>query len=99
MSDEPRILHKLNTPDGIFHGWAIMCPGCGFAHVFDQRWTFDGNMEAPTFDSSMLVHRSRNWPAEFAHGRCHSFVRQGRIEFLKDCDHDLAGQTVKLEPW
>lgn len=27
---------------------------------------------------------------------CHSFVREGRIEFLSDCTHELAGQTVDL---
>jgi hypothetical protein len=27
---------------------------------------------------------------------CHSFIRDGRIEFLSDCTHDLAGQTVDL---
>lgn len=27
---------------------------------------------------------------------CHSFVRDGRIEFLGDCTHALAGQTVDL---
>lgn len=29
---------------------------------------------------------------------CHSFVREGRIEFLSDCTHALAGQTVDLPP-
>lgn len=29
-------------------------------------------------------------------GICHSFVRAGRIEFLSDCTHALAGQTVEL---
>lgn len=29
---------------------------------------------------------------------CHSFVRDGRIEFLSDCTHSLAGQTVQLQP-
>lgn len=28
--------------------------------------------------------------------RCHSFVRDGKIEFLSDCTHALAGQTVEL---
>ena len=28
--------------------------------------------------------------------RCHSFVRSGRIEFLSDSTHALAGQTVDL---
>ena len=27
---------------------------------------------------------------------CHSFIRNGRIEFLSDCTHELAGQTVDL---
>lgn len=27
---------------------------------------------------------------------CHSFVRNGYIEFLPDCSHGLAGQTVPL---
>lgn len=27
---------------------------------------------------------------------CHSFVRDGKIEFLSDSTHDLAGQTVDL---
>lgn len=27
---------------------------------------------------------------------CHSFVREGRIQFLGDCTHRLAGHTVDL---
>lgn len=27
---------------------------------------------------------------------CHSFVRDGQIEFLSDCTHALAGKTVSL---
>ena len=27
---------------------------------------------------------------------CHSFVTDGRIQFLADCTHPLAGQTVDL---
>jgi hypothetical protein len=28
--------------------------------------------------------------------RCHSFVREGKIEFLNDCTHEHAGQTLDL---
>jgi hypothetical protein len=28
--------------------------------------------------------------------RCHSYVTDGRIEFLGDCSHELRGQTVDL---
>lgn len=27
---------------------------------------------------------------------CHSYVTDGRIQFLSDCTHELAGQTVEL---
>lgn len=30
--------------------------------------------------------------------RCHSFVTDGRIQYLSDCTHELAGQTVDLPP-
>lgn len=31
--------------------------------------------------------------------RCHSYVTEGRIQFLSDCTHALAGQTVDLPPF
>ena len=30
--------------------------------------------------------------------RCHSYIKDGRMEFLNDCTHHLAGQTVDLPP-
>jgi hypothetical protein len=35
-------------------------------------------------------------PAPFSCAICHSFVKDGAIEFLSDCTHALAGQTVPL---
>lgn len=35
-------------------------------------------------------------PAPFKCGICHSFVTDGRIQFLGDCTHALAGKTVPL---
>lgn len=37
-------------------------------------------------------------PLENSHGNCHSFLRNGRWEFLSDSAHHLAGQTVDLPP-
>lgn len=34
--------------------------------------------------------------APFTCGVCHSWIRDGQIEFLNDCTHGLAGQTVEL---
>jgi hypothetical protein len=30
---------------------------------------------------------------------CHSFVTDGRIQFLTDCTHSLVGKTVDLQEW
>lgn len=35
-------------------------------------------------------------PAPFRCTHCHSFVTDGQIQFLGDCSHALAGQTVPL---
>jgi hypothetical protein len=37
-------------------------------------------------------------PAPFKCMVCHSYVTDGKIEFLPDCTHDLAGQTIDLKP-
>ena len=35
-------------------------------------------------------------PPVFVCSVCHSFVTDGKIQFLGDCTHELAGQTVEL---
>ncbi len=35
-------------------------------------------------------------PSKYKCYRCHSFVRDGQIEFLTDCSHALAGKTVPM---
>ena len=91
--------------DGMLLFW---CPGCDGAHGVHvgegpgPRWGYNGDAERPTFTPSILVR----WPAhpnaseEFKEWRkeriCHSFVTLGRIQFLADCTHHLAGQTVDI---
>lgn len=61
------------------------------------HWGFNGNFEKPTFQPSILSSYS-TWagtPQEKKHV-CHSFVTDGKIQFLGDSTHDLAGQTVDL---
>jgi hypothetical protein len=67
------------------------CPGCECAHGPDGGWTFNGDMARPTFSPSILVRTETS--------RCHSFVKDGQIEFLPDCTHALAGKTVPLPTW
>lgn len=37
-------------------------------------------------------------PAPFKCYRCHSYVTDGKIQYLNDCTHELAGQTIDLKP-
>lgn len=71
--------------------YSFMCPGCKGFHPFEvPHWTWNGSFDKPTFSPSLLCNQHD--PAS----RCHSFVREGRIEFCSDCHHELAGQTVDL---
>ena len=78
-------------------GYAFWCPGCDQAHhpPIDPGWAFDGNQDAPTFRPSILV-RCGHYGSD---SQCHSFVTGGQIQFLGDCSHALAGQTVPLPEW
>ncbi len=80
-----------NSPDFMF-----VCPGCGYLHgVWTTRspeethpvWKFNGDIDNPTVSPSLLVRGQY---------LCHSFIKDGKIQFLKDCDHSLAGKTVEL---
>lgn len=85
------------------------CPGCDALHGIGINptkqengagWDFSGTMECPTYSPSQLC-RYNQWtghntlPKEFV---CHTFIRQGQIEFLSDCTHAMKGKTVPLPP-
>lgn len=90
--------HEYEHPPGTkrYNLW-FMCPGCDEPHAFDERWQFNGDYDRPTFSPSFLT-----WidPQPFISGkRCHSYVRDGSIEYQSDCTHELAGKTVPLPAW
>jgi hypothetical protein len=100
-----------NGTDGRLIWW---CPGCDMAHTIQTgqgngpRWGWNGNVEKPTFTPSVLVtwgiYADPNWKPEpddgpDVSGRCHSFVIDGRMQFLGDCTHALANQTVDIPDW
>jgi len=82
---------ELKNQSGEFGGYIIFCPGCNTHHLFDSRWSFNGDFEKPTFSPSMLVNNHD------PKSRCHSFVADGKIQFLNDCFHRYAGKTLDLE--
>lgn len=100
--EELRVCHPINNTKGEHSGWMIHCPACKHAHVFDSRWTFNGDQDKPTFKPSYLQYGNEKNRIEtngrYGH-RCHSFVTDGEIKFLGDCTHDMKNQTVKLKPF
>ncbi len=88
-------LYELVDSVNAHYAWMFHCPGCNSIHQCDTRWTFNGSQTAPTFRASILVHGA----PDIGRPQCHSFVTDGRIEFLGDCTHALAGQTVDLPDW
>ena len=66
------------------------CPGCDCYHYINpDRHKFNGNYDKPTFMPSLL----QNWdPIKI----CHSFITDGKIQYLGDCWHHLKNQTVDL---
>lgn len=93
------ILRRTEVDNKIF----FECPGCGVVHGVtvgegsDPRWDWNGNVNKPTFTPSILVRYT--WGVERTPVVCHSFVTDGRIQFLADCTHELAGQTVDIPVW
>lgn len=103
-SEMPRLSAKLlQVADGIVAHW---CPACERHHQIwvgrPQDWTFDGNVDAPTFSPSVKVTYSGPDAGQVSDGRrapaacCHYFIRAGQIEFCGDSTHDLVGKTVPL---
>lgn len=85
---------------------AFWCPGCDREHHVSVAphpapWGFNGNAEKPTFTPSVLVtYDGADAGTDGAPPAiCHSFVTDGRIQFLGDCTHALVGQTVDLPEW
>lgn len=89
-------------------GWMIRCKcSCGW-HEFPKqplrnghKWTFDGDMVAPTFSPSMNMawnppgpHYNPDCPS----GRCHFTITRGVIMYHGDCSHEHRGQH-HLEAW
>ena len=90
---------------------AFHCPGCEVEHVCSvtsksrTNWGWNGNLDRPTLTPSVLVRTGRAVDPSFVPEPgdppevCHSFVTDGRIQFLGDCTHALAGKTVDLPDW
>lgn len=80
------VMSPVQNEDDSYIFW---CPACECAHGINSRWQFDGDLVTPTISPSLLSQGEH---------RCHLFVKKGKIQYLSDCTHDLAAQTIDMEP-
>lgn len=82
------------------------CPGCAYGHAVGVNgrmimnsegkpvsWSWNGDWIKPTFSPSLLINKNK----EGQYPLCHTFITEGKIQFLADCTHDLAGKTIDME--
>jgi len=75
------------------------CPGCNSLHIYavnsgvpGKNWSFNGNVEKPSFSPSMLINRGT--PDK----TCHYFLTDGVLQYCSDTAHHLKNQHVPLPP-
>jgi hypothetical protein len=95
--------HKFNG----LEWYEFKCPGCDEIHaVYTKKspksksnvpiWSFNQDIEKPTVSPSLLLWRDPFPGRDLPPYRCHSYIREGKIQFLSDCTHKFKGQTVEL---
>lgn len=90
-------------------GFEHWCPACESLHGFavtkpfrnGAKWSFDGNMQVPTFSPSMNIRintpdMGEHYQPDIESSVCHYFLKGGQIQYLPDCTHALKGKTVPL---
>lgn len=85
--------------DEAHYAWLVWCPACNEPHLFDGRWTFNGNHEQPSFQASMLVHGFPDEKPSPEHPRCHSFLTDGVWNYCADSTHEHAGKSLPAPDW
>ena len=76
---------QQGDPSALWH-W---CPACERIHPLplDRGWTFDGNLEKPTFTPS-FKHEINFGDKKTV---CHYTLTAGVLTFYPDCTHALRG--------
>lgn len=84
------------------------CQGCKSPHCvnLDERraglpvWKFNNDLDNPTIQPSYLSYVPKYDNKGNKIGKdtiCHFWLKDGKIEYLTDCKHELAGKTVEMK--
>lgn len=110
-SNPVSLLRRINDGGDLYHAIFLWCPGCEY--ILDDRkvgglhalpingnpkkrpvWSWNKDLVRVTLSPSILTRTSRH-NVKFI---CHSFLRDGRWQFLGDCTHSLKSKTVPMTP-
>ena len=77
--------------------YSFFCPACKTEHEVwttnegyePPAWRINYDLSKPTFEPSICITK----PGKDV---CHSFVTMGKIQYLSDCTHNMAGQIIDL---
>lgn len=96
------VIEQVNLKTDKYDQYLFYCPGCKCNHYINTNlkgkgngpcWNLKGSLSKPTVTPSILVNRGKTNPNMHT---CHMFITDGKIKFLNDCTHKLAGQTVDM---
>lgn len=81
---------KIHPNDKTMHMfWDVALKRPNAFYISDERgWSWNGDFEKPTVNPSILLTTGSE--------RDHLFIRDGKIQYLSDCTHSLAGKTVEM---
>jgi len=103
-------LKWISENEGKLVFWCAGCKSLHYVWVKPNGnrpcWTWNQDGEKPTFTPLILLEgfhdptddnkNIENGIYEWKPMRYHSFITDGMIRYLSDCNHDLAGQTIPL---
>ena len=93
-------------------GYLHWCRACEGMHLLLTSWSFNGDLERPSFTPSFrhsflqTVKANGEWTGEWVRdaegkmvpGVCHYILTDGVLNYCSDCTHALAGKAVPLPP-
>ena len=109
MSNPFALVRSVDDHGDHYKALLLWCPGCEYQHEGRKvgglnhipftgdgkkrpTWTWNNDLVRVTIHPSLLVQYTR-YDVPFV---CHSFLQDGRWQFLGDCTHSLGNQSVPM---
>ncbi len=89
-----KIFERIKEDEIQYRQYGYRCLGCECFHFFKivedgGKHTFNKDMDNPTVTPSLLC----DWQGV---PKCHSYIKNGKVQYLSDCEHKYAGLTIDL---